>query len=442
MRRTAAYGHFGRAPEEDGGFSWERVDLVDAIESAPLSREPRMRARATARSSAGARARRSGRGSGRRSRQSFRSCCSTCRNRRPSALAALFPLPVDAMSARDRLRRRRASPPRGADAIPATGFIGVEPFENGLAKAVDGDRARGDPERPALRSGRRAAARLAAAVIGRRGSTCSSPIRGRRSGMEAPLRQARQISTASCACLRPAAASASRPTSKAMPTGRATRLPKHGGLEPARRRRGSGAVGGLAGHALRGEGSAAGRGAAYLTFRKPARAQSVSAWLADEDRARRRPARSHAPRPRRRWQAPPARPHARRPGERRRNRQCTGRSVRITPARRRRRIDIGDRHAEKPFARGEPEQARSAARSPMPVTSRAARSDAAAPDAKPAAAAGEDRPGIEDEQQQIHVGKGVHPLPSDDARQSPRRPSSADFLPQETRALHQSEPAR
>ena len=26
--RTAAYGHFGRAPEEDGGFSWEKTDLV------------------------------------------------------------------------------------------------------------------------------------------------------------------------------------------------------------------------------------------------------------------------------------------------------------------------------------------------------------------------------------------------------------------------------
>ena len=32
--RTAAYGHFGRAPEQDGGFSWERVDLVDAIDNA------------------------------------------------------------------------------------------------------------------------------------------------------------------------------------------------------------------------------------------------------------------------------------------------------------------------------------------------------------------------------------------------------------------------
>ena len=27
-RRTAAYGHFGRAPEKDGGFSWERTDLA------------------------------------------------------------------------------------------------------------------------------------------------------------------------------------------------------------------------------------------------------------------------------------------------------------------------------------------------------------------------------------------------------------------------------
>jgi len=30
-RRTAAYGHFGRAPEEDGGFSWERTDLADVL---------------------------------------------------------------------------------------------------------------------------------------------------------------------------------------------------------------------------------------------------------------------------------------------------------------------------------------------------------------------------------------------------------------------------
>ena len=29
--RTAAYGHFGRQPDSDGGFSWERLDLVDAL---------------------------------------------------------------------------------------------------------------------------------------------------------------------------------------------------------------------------------------------------------------------------------------------------------------------------------------------------------------------------------------------------------------------------
>ncbi|MGI9395303.1 MAG: methionine adenosyltransferase domain-containing protein, partial [Boseongicola sp.] len=33
-QRTAAYGHFGRTPETDGGFSWERTDLVDALERA------------------------------------------------------------------------------------------------------------------------------------------------------------------------------------------------------------------------------------------------------------------------------------------------------------------------------------------------------------------------------------------------------------------------
>ena len=29
--RTAAYGHFGRKPEEDGGFSWEKTDLVEEL---------------------------------------------------------------------------------------------------------------------------------------------------------------------------------------------------------------------------------------------------------------------------------------------------------------------------------------------------------------------------------------------------------------------------
>ena len=34
--RTAAYGHFGREPEPDGGFSWERLDLVDELRSAVI----------------------------------------------------------------------------------------------------------------------------------------------------------------------------------------------------------------------------------------------------------------------------------------------------------------------------------------------------------------------------------------------------------------------
>jgi S-adenosylmethionine synthetase len=32
--RTSAYGHFGRAPEADGGFSWEKTDLIEALKKA------------------------------------------------------------------------------------------------------------------------------------------------------------------------------------------------------------------------------------------------------------------------------------------------------------------------------------------------------------------------------------------------------------------------
>ena len=31
--RTSAYGHFGRTPDADGGFSWEKTDLVDALKA-------------------------------------------------------------------------------------------------------------------------------------------------------------------------------------------------------------------------------------------------------------------------------------------------------------------------------------------------------------------------------------------------------------------------
>jgi S-adenosylmethionine synthetase len=33
-QRTAAYGHFGRPPDNEGGFSWERIDLTEALRRA------------------------------------------------------------------------------------------------------------------------------------------------------------------------------------------------------------------------------------------------------------------------------------------------------------------------------------------------------------------------------------------------------------------------
>ncbi len=33
-QRTSAYGHFGRAPKADGGFSWEKTDLIEALKAA------------------------------------------------------------------------------------------------------------------------------------------------------------------------------------------------------------------------------------------------------------------------------------------------------------------------------------------------------------------------------------------------------------------------
>ena len=33
-QRTSAYGHFGRTPDNEGGFSWERTDLTDALRAA------------------------------------------------------------------------------------------------------------------------------------------------------------------------------------------------------------------------------------------------------------------------------------------------------------------------------------------------------------------------------------------------------------------------
>jgi S-adenosylmethionine synthetase len=32
--RTSSYGHFGRTPDKDGGFSWEKTDFADALKGA------------------------------------------------------------------------------------------------------------------------------------------------------------------------------------------------------------------------------------------------------------------------------------------------------------------------------------------------------------------------------------------------------------------------
>ena len=37
--KTASYGHFGRTPEIDGGFSWEKTDLIDLLSKTSLIRE-------------------------------------------------------------------------------------------------------------------------------------------------------------------------------------------------------------------------------------------------------------------------------------------------------------------------------------------------------------------------------------------------------------------
>ena len=129
--RTSAYGHFGRAPEADGGFSWERTDLADSLKSAAWP-EPSMTGEGGYPSPSragrwgGARARllrpAQGQAPARAARSSASpSCCRalrlalppagrTPRSRRP------VPAPGRRGLARDRLRRRRA--PRGPGGAP------------------------------------------------------------------------------------------------------------------------------------------------------------------------------------------------------------------------------------------------------------------------------------------------------------------------------------
>ena len=140
--RTSAYGHFGRAPDADGGFSWEKTDLAEQLRSHARVGAPwrnRRREAPTRRALYG-------RSKGKALRAASRAASS------PTSAA----LEVDAA------RARRGAPlfdfaPRElwleigfgggehlvaqARAHPDVGFIGCEPFVNGVAKAAGGDRA-------------------------------------------------------------------------------------------------------------------------------------------------------------------------------------------------------------------------------------------------------------------------------------------------------------
>ena len=93
----------------------------------------------TAHSSAGARAIRCARGRRSCSARCCRASRSISARRAPDDLAALFPLPVDdvrleiGFGGAEHLIAQ-------AQANPRTGFIGCEPFVNGMAKALVGDR--------------------------------------------------------------------------------------------------------------------------------------------------------------------------------------------------------------------------------------------------------------------------------------------------------------
>ena len=156
--RTSAYGHFGRAPDADGGFSWEKTDLADQLRGlrlltgrAPIARRPTRRDPP-------------------RRALYGRSRGKTLRAHHARLVAELLPqLEIDRGRARRRrdrcFRSRRArSGWRSASAAASTrsrrrarnpdiGFIGCEPFINGVAKLLAGDRRASGSTTCALRAG-------------------------------------------------------------------------------------------------------------------------------------------------------------------------------------------------------------------------------------------------------------------------------------------------
>ena len=107
-----------------------------------------------------------------------------------------------------------------AQAHPRIGFIGCEPFVNGMAKAlvaIDESEAR---EHPPASWRRRRSARLAAGGLARARRPALSRSVAEAAPLEAPLRDRRATSRGSRASCGPAANSASRATGRTTPSGR------------------------------------------------------------------------------------------------------------------------------------------------------------------------------------------------------------------------------
>ena len=178
--RTSAYGHFGRAPEADGGFSWEKTDLAER------SALPTSRRTALAEPTPEAPKRRTlyGRSKGK-----------ALRPHQAQLVADALPaLEVDAARLAAGASLFDFAPRElwleigfgggehliaQALAHPDVGIIGCEPFINGVAKAL-GRRRAPRPRQRAAESRRRAAGWSRRRRRRRcRESSCSIPTHGR-----------------------------------------------------------------------------------------------------------------------------------------------------------------------------------------------------------------------------------------------------------------------
>ena len=207
--RTSAYGHFGRAPEADGGFSWEKTDLVDDAPRRgaliagypPSERGARPWRRSTAEPArpaegqapfgatrpalmadrlAGARARHRRAAASDLSRRSFRFRSRTCGSRSASAAASI------------------SSPRRSA--APDTGFIGVEPFIERHGEGGGRRSTTADSGTSASTTATPCSSSTGCRPPRSPASTSSIPTRGRSGATGSAASSARRTSTASRGC--------------------------------------------------------------------------------------------------------------------------------------------------------------------------------------------------------------------------------------------------